>query len=289
MNAVMQRVVFGKTGWAVDFDGCEDVVAGVLSVFKGWDISVGAPQELRTWKPRALISRNPQGWHWQEIGAPKARDWDAIPPRSAMRVITDVHEAAIHWYLDDNPQLLCLHGAAAKIGSGLVCFPARGRAGKSTLIANLAALGHKIFSDDVIGFEAKGNRGRALGFMPRLRSPLPPNTAPDARKYIEDHKGLASDGWIYLRPGSRQIANLGETARIKAVILLERMDQGSSELESINTAPILKLLIAENIIRKLPMPQIFDRLHRLSITCQRYIMRYSDPLEAAQFLTKTFT
>ncbi|MEQ1517840.1 MAG: phosphosulfolactate synthase, partial [Usitatibacteraceae bacterium] len=49
---------------------------------------------------------------------------------------------------------------------------------------------------DVIGLETKGNRGRALGFMPRLRSPLPPNTAPDVRKYIDDHQALASSGWI---------------------------------------------------------------------------------------------
>lgn len=289
MNAFMQRVVFGKTGWAIDFEGCEDIVAGMLCVFKGWDIKTGTPQELRTSKPRARISRHPQGWHWQEMGAPKAREWDAVPPRSTMRVITDIHDAAVYWYLDDNPQLLCLHGGAAKIGSGLVCFPARGRTGKSTLIANLAALGNRIFSDDVIGLEAKGNRGRALGFMPRLRSPLPPNTAANVRKYIDDHQALASSGWIYLRPGPRQIAGLGETAKIKAIILLERMDQGSPELEPVNTAPILKFLIKENIIRKLPMPQIFDQLHRLSNDSQRYRLRYSDPLEAAQFLTKMFT
>jgi hypothetical protein len=81
MNAAMQRVVFGKTGWSIDFDGCEDVVAGMLSVFKGWDIKTGTPKELRTSKPRARISRHPQGWHWREMGAPKAREWDAIPPR----------------------------------------------------------------------------------------------------------------------------------------------------------------------------------------------------------------
>ncbi len=285
----MQRVIFGKTGWAVDFDGCEDVVAGLPGVFKGWGIKTGTPQNLRTPKPRARISRQLEGWHWQEIGAPKARDWDAIPPRSAMRVITDIHDAAIYWYLDDNPQLLCLHGAAAKMGSSLVCFPARGRTGKSTLAANLAALGHRIFSDDVIGLEAKGHRGRALGFMPRLRSPLPPNTAAVVRKYIEGHQGMASDGWIYLKPGSAQIAGLGETAKIRAIILLERSDTGRPKLEAVNTASILKPLIAENIIRKLPMPRIFDQLHDLASDSERYLMRYSDPFAAAKFLTKAFT
>jgi hypothetical protein len=289
MNAAMQRVIFGKTGWTIDFDGCEDIVAGLPGIFKGWGIKTGTPQSLRTPKPRARISRQLEGWHWQEIGAPKARDWDAIPPRTAMRVITDIHDAAIYWYLDDNPQLLCLHGAAAKIGSSLVCFPARGRTGKSTLVANLAALGHRIFSDDVIGLEAKGNRGRALGFMPRLRLSLPPNTTAVVRKYIEDHQGLASDGWIYLKPESAQIAGLGETAKIRAIILLERADTRRPKLETVNTASILKPLVAENIIRKLPMPRIFDQLHDLASDSERYLMRYSDPFAAAKFLTKAFT
>jgi hypothetical protein len=284
----MQRVVFEKTGWAIDFEGCHDVVAGVDRVFKGWGIKIGTPQEFRTSKPRARISRHQNGWHWDAIGAPKAREWDAAPPRSAMRVITDVHDAAVYWYLDENPKMLCLHGGAVKIGSSLACFPARGRTGKSTLVANLAALGNKVFSDDVIGLEYKGNRGRALGFMPRLRSPLPSNTAPIVRNYIQHHQGPASDGWIYLRPEPRQIAGLGETAPIKTIILLERVDEGHPELDPVGIAPVLKLLIAENVIRKLPMRRIFDQLHSLASECQRYQLRYSNPFEAAQFLTKIF-
>ena len=289
MNAAMQRVVFGKTGWAIDFDGCEDIVAGLPGVFKDWGIKTGTPQSLRRPKPRARISRQLEGWHWQEIGAPKARDWDAIPPRTAMRVITDIHDAAIYWYLDDNPQLLCLHGAAAKIGSSLVCFPARGRTGKSTLIANLAALGHRIFSDDVIGLEAKGNRGRALGlcraYVHHYRR-TPRRLCENTLKPIKD---WLPTGWIYLKPGSAQIAGLGETAKIRAIILLERADTGRPKLETVNTASILKPLIAENIIRKLPMPRIFDQLHGLANDSERYLLRYSDPLAAAKFLTKAFT
>ena len=283
----MQRVVFGATGWAIDFKGCEDVVAALPLVFKGWNLKTGTPAEMRVFKPRARITRQSNGWNWEELGAPKARDWDPIPPRSAMRVVTDVHDAAIYWYLADNPHLLCLHGGAARIGSGLVCFPARGRAGKSTLMAHLAALGHQVFADDVLGLEPKGNRGLALGFMPRLRTPLPANLAPEIRDYIAGHTAFEQAGWLYLKPGARQIAGLGVTAKIKALVTLERFDQGPSVMAPVNESAILKNLIAENIIRQLPMVEIFDRLHRLAAASQRFHLRYSDPLEAAQFLSRT--
>lgn len=284
----MQRVVFGKTGWAIDFSRCEDVVAGLQCVFNGWDIGVGFPAEFPDHQLRAIIRRTTRGWHWQELGFPKARDWDLIPPQSVMRVITDVHDAAIYWHLDDNPHLLCLHGGAVILGSSLVCFPARGRAGKSTLVASFAAIGRKIYADDVLALEAGGNRGRALGFMPRLRAPLPGNIDSEVRHYINQHLGPASHGWIYLRPKPRQMAAFGEVSKIGAFVLLERQEHGDPELEPLNTAAILKILIAENIIRKLPMSEIFDRLHLLASQSKRYTLRYSSPLAAAKFLSAKF-
>jgi hypothetical protein len=283
-----QRLVFGSTGWTVDFTGCEDVVAGIPHVFRGWNLKSGRPSDFPKAKPRAVISRRGAGWHWRELGAPKARQWDPIPPKTPMRVLTDVHDAAIYWYLADNPELLCLHGAAVKIGGGLVCFPARGRTGKSTLIANLAALGHKVFCDDVLGLAPPRERGVSLGLMPRLRVPLAPNLAAEVRNFIATHQGPVDRQWLYLKLGAGQIAKLGESAPIQAFVILERRDAGQPELIEVRTSEVLKELIAENIIRKLPMPVIFDRLHRLAATRRKFRLRYSDPGEAARFLAETF-
>ncbi len=283
-----QRIVFGATGWTVDFADCEDVVAGLPHVFRGWNLKIGHPSDFPRFKPRAAISRRGAGWHWHELGAPKARQWDPIPPKTPMRVITDVHDAAIYWYLDDKRELLCLHGGAVKIGNGLVCFPARGRTGKSTLIVNLAANGHKVFCDDVLGLAPPNERGVSLGLMLRLRVPLAPILSPDVRNFIAAHRGPADRQWIYLKLGAGQMAKLGETAPIQAFVILERRDTGKPELVEAGTAEVLKELIAENIIRKLPMPMIFDRLHRLAVTRRKFRLRYSDPGEAARFLGETF-
>lgn len=286
--AVKQRIVFEATGWALDFVGCEAIVSELPRVFRGWRIATGTPQDFPKTRPRGTISRRGDGWHWQEQGAPKARSWDRVPPRTPMRVITDVHEAAIAWFLADHADSLCLHGAAVKIGGGLVCFPAKGRAGKSTLIATLAAHGHKVFCDDVLGLPPATGRGMSLGLQPRLRVPLAPNLAKPVRDFIVTHSGPTDASWNYLHLGRGQLARLGESATIKAFVLLERADGGKAELTEAATAEVLKNVIAENIIRKLPMDVIFERLHKLVRGKPRYRLRYSDPDEAARLLARVF-
>ncbi len=283
------RVVFRKMGWAMDFVGCEDIVAALPKVFRGWQIASGPTEDFRSYNPRSTITRHIHGWNWKEHGAPKPRDWDRIPPRTSMRVITDVHSATIHWFLDANPDLLCLHGGAVKIGQGLVCFPAKGRTGKSTLIANLAAHGHEIFCDDVLGLAPLSERGVSLGLQPRLRVPLAPVLNKAVRKFVAAHSGPMDASWHYLKLGKGQLAGLGQSAPIKAFVILERRDGGPAELSKAGTAEVLKDIIAENIIRKLPMAVIFERLHRLASTRQRLRLRYSDPNEAALLLAREFS
>ncbi len=287
-QSVKQRLVFGSTGWAMDFVNCEDILARLPEVYQGWNLKVGSVSDFPGNRPRGIITRRANGWHWQERGAAKARDWDLIPPRTPMRVITDVHDAAIYWFLDDHPDHLCLHGGAVKIGGGLVCFPARGRTGKSTLVAALAAHGHKIFCDDVLGLAPPAERGVSLGLQPRLRVPLAPNLSRPVKAFIKSHSGPVDGSWHYLKLGPTHIAGLGESAPIKSFVIPERRDSGKAQLTEAGTAEVLKDLIAENIIRQLPMAEIFDRLHRLASSRRKYRLRYSNPGEAARLLAKTF-
>jgi hypothetical protein len=205
-----------------------------------------------------------------------------------MRVITDVHDVAIFWYLDEHPDYLCLHGGAVKIGKGLICFPAKGRTGKSTLIANLAARGHKVFCDDVLGLAPPGERGVALGLQPRLRVPLAPILKPDVVEFIAAHSGPTDRSWRYLKLGRGQLASLGQSAPITAFVILERRSAGPAKFSHANTAEVLKSIIAENIVRKLPMAVIFERLHKLASTRRRLRLTYSDPDEAARLLASEF-
>src|SRR6266700_2611993 len=93
---------------------------------------------------------------------PKPALWNEHPPVSAMQVVCDVHDVLFDWFLKASPRHLCLHGAAVRIGGGLVCFPSVQKTGKSTLCVALAARGHTVYGDDVLAIEPEESRGVAL-------------------------------------------------------------------------------------------------------------------------------
>jgi hypothetical protein len=277
------RLHFGATGWLLDFVDCEDVVDGVLNVFRGWRIS---RQKVTAKKARGVVARTSDGWSWTEQGAHKPREWDPKPPKTVMRVVNDVHDVAIYWYLNEQRRYLCLHGAAAEIGGALVCFPAAHRAGKSTMMAALAAAGARVFGDDVLILHR--GRGVAYGFLPRLRVPLFSGLGTKLRTYIETHQSFADDKWIYLKPERAHHADFGVSKPIKAFVLLERQTGAVATLAPARTADVLRYLIAENIIRVIPMTTIFDRLYRISKSKPKFKLIYSDPEEAAALLMREF-
>ncbi len=285
----LQQVEFGKTGWAISFQNCENIIESIPKIFHGWNISVRQTESAGGQKPRARVSFRGGRWTWQPMGAPKPREWDSIPPRSAMRVLTDVHDAALHWYLAEHPRHLCLHGAAAMIGNTLVTFPARGFTGKSTLMACLAKMGHKIFADDVLLLSGPRCTGMSLGFSPRLRLPLPANLTKASRDFITSHAEPASNGWAYVTPPSQHLARLGEKAPVGAIVLLQRTAGARASLEAVKVATALKPAIQENITRQLPMIDIFNRLHRLTSKCERLRLIYDKPDEAALLLSEHFS
>ena len=128
----------------------------------------------------------------------------------------------------------------------------------------------------------------SLGLQPRLRVPLAHGLKPDVVAFIAAHSGPVDRSWHYLKLGRGQLANLGESAPITAFVILERQPAGQATLSEANTAEVLKNIIAENIIRKLPMAVIFERLHKLASTRRRLRLTYSDPDEASRLLAAEF-
>jgi hypothetical protein len=65
--------------------------------------------------------------------------------------------------------LLPLHAACVRMGSGAVCFAGRSGAGKSTLAAALAQRGHPLLSDDVCAIDAAAERPVVMPSFPAVR------------------------------------------------------------------------------------------------------------------------
>jgi hypothetical protein len=277
------RIIFGSTRWKIDLVNCDDVITGLIDVLQGWKIRRGGARP--TGQTATITRTNDDTWQWKANKKYKPRYWDRRPPKDAMRVINDIHDVAIYWHIDENPNDLCLHAASVQIGKGLIVFPALHQAGKSTLMAALSAQGQRVFGDDVLLL--RRGRGVALGFLTRLRVPLPETLSKNLRNYINARKALSNEKWISLKPDYP--VPFGETKPITAFVLLERKANGRAKLKPVRDLDILKRLIADNFVRIIPLPQVFNRLYRICTKSQKFRLTYSNPDDAARLLIKEFS
>ena len=195
-------------------------------------------------------------------------------------------------YLEEHPELLCLHGAAAEFSGRLVVFPSRYRAGKSLLSAALAARGVRLFADDVLPVlrPAPGQavNGIAPGIQPRLRLPLPDNLDRLTRDFVTRRPGPESKRYRYLALTAEELAAAGESAPIGAFVLLERDDDASLDLSPLAADEVLRHVIWQNFARDRGAARILDELHGAVVAGQHYRLRYSSTDAAAALLLQRF-
>ena len=281
-----QRVLlsFGSFGWTIAFRGCSDVAEGLESILSGWRIRRLASASRR---PDAQVTRKKDGFVWRSGPMPKPELWDEHPPNSAMHLICDIHDVLFDWFLKEKPRHLCLHGAAACIGDGLVCFPSMQKAGKSTLCMALAARGQTIFCDDVLPIEPRSDRGFAMGIAPRLRKPLPDSLGSRLLRFIAERTGPSDRQWVYVKLGEGELAPLGDVAPIKAFVLLRRGTR-RTRLEPVSKTEMLKEILLQNFAHQVPPVETLDRLMQLTEAAACYRLRYDKVSSAALLLRKTF-
>jgi hypothetical protein len=195
----------------------------------------------------------------------------------------------IQAFVNRNPDLLCLHGAAAEFAGRLVIFPNRYRAGKSVLSACLAATGVRLFADDVLPIVARNDHGMAPGIAPRLRLPLPDNLTDEAREFLELRAVARGERYFYLDLPPGGLAPHGTTAPIGAFVLLERTPDAEPELLEIGESEVLKQVIWQNFAREAEAPEILRRLHGIVGRAGCWRLRYSRAEDAAALLKAHFT
>src|SRR5690606_31987274 len=163
-------VTLGAFDWRIAFRGAEKAAAGFARILTGWNVLLeqgdGSAADV-------LIECSGRGFTWHSTRMSQPLRWTERTPRTTMQVIGDVHDVLFDWFLAIRPQHLSLHAAAARFGDACVCFPSVAKAGKSTLMIELARRGHQVLCDDVMPLEPQRNRALGLGIAPRLRLPLP--------------------------------------------------------------------------------------------------------------------
>lgn len=214
-------------------------------------------------------------------GQDPVRD-DALCVACAMMI--DVVQAV----LAEQPDMLSFHCAAVEIGGSLLLIPSRGHAGKSTLVARLAAEGIRIWCDDILPVAPGDREGLALGIAPRLRLPLPKHTSPGFRAFVSRHLSVDDGAYGYLRLPDGQLARHGETARLGRILILDRREGARAELGRASRSDALRALIGQNQTMRSASGALLDRLHAMMDRLPAYVLRYHDLEEAAALVTSTF-
>jgi hypothetical protein len=279
-------VSLGAFGWTIAFTNCPEVVDGLETILHGWKFR-RLPFSMRR-RPDAHITKTSAGYNWRTGNMPKPALWDRHPPVSTMNVISDIHDVFFDWLLKENPRYLCLHGAAVRIGGGLVCFPSVHKAGKSSLCVALASLDQMLYCDDVLPIEPDNNHGMAMGIAPLLRKPLSSYLGSQFIHFVTEHAGPSDKRWVYVCLGKTDIAALGEVAPINAFVLLRRESRHRAKLEPVPRSEMLREILLQNFARQVPPVETLDRLLHITKNAECYRLRYGQVSNAAKLIQSTF-
>jgi hypothetical protein len=283
-NETLTRLHIPVLSKPIVFDGCAGLADEFSAILRGWNLS----EHEAGGAPIGTVRSDGLQYSWVSEDTPAPEGWDLDPPRTEMEAVCDLHFELVDWFLDAHADHLCVHCAAAEFGSGLVVFPSPTKAGKSTLTLQLAAAGHRIFCDDVLPIEPVHDHGFALGILPRVRLPLPRAVVDELGPFLDTRSGPRDRHYHYVDLAEAELAPLGTTAPVAALVLLERQNTGPACLEPVSHGEMLKLIIGRNFGGVVPAPEIFDRLHKLAGGVPRFRLTYAQGNDAIQLLEHEF-
>ena len=263
--------------------GCDELLPTIRAAMVGWPFR--QTQEPAAANPCLTISAS-------ENNAYRVQRSDAGAAPKTLDPVNAVCEmiAELAWeQLRSRPDLLCIHGAAVEFAGRLVVFPARRRAGKSTLAACLAARGRTIFSDDFLPMEIDP-QGRILGLangvLPRIRLPLPDGGGAEFSAFVDDNQGPYNAQYKYLKIDA--LAQNGARLPVGAIVLLDRAPDRPASLDKIERAEAMDSMIAQNFARSVHSATIVKSIDALTRSAVLYRIGYSNARDAADVLECAF-
>lgn len=274
-------IAFDHMKRPVALNGCDKMAAVIQSILHGW--SFHTVQAAKVPAPAITITKTKDGYSRQSEWLEKPQ----VYPNS-LNAACDFLVDAFKCYVADDPSLLCLHTAGVDFGDGLYLFPSTYNAGKSTLAVHLAALGMKIYADDVL-YITDDNLGMAPGVLPRLRLPLPEDGGKLFDEFVAARNGPSSRRFLYLKAKQGELASYRDCAPIKGIIELHREPGASLELQPATTGDMLKRTILQNFSVDVSALETLDRLYAIADNATCFSLRYSDGASAARYLVETFS
>ena len=233
-------------------------------------------------RPFVTIRPSDDDWSLVLDEAPSSpRRWNAV------NVVCDLVAEMAWERLRSDPALMCLHAAAVAFSGRLIVFPNSRRAGKSTITAALAQLGHRIYTDDFLPVRVDAQSqtflGIANGVAPRMRLPLPDSFGGAFHDWVQHDPGPSNKQYKYLCRAT--IAPHAETMPLGAMVVLDRQSHPvTPSLEASARADALTSLITQNFARTQLSGAILKSMDALTRHLPVYRLTYHCAEQAAQFL-----
>jgi len=247
------------------------------------------------------------GWPLRWIGDDDAPD--AVPDieiversEGAIDVATAVHNASyagamdaanglagalISAFIGRQPEMICLHAGSAVVGGGLVVLIGGSHAGKSSVALHLAAAGYRLFGDDRIAIDLADTAaplGLCLGLMPKVRLPLPPDCGARFAEFVEGYSEVQDDTAAYLKPWEGEAAIFGETAKLRALVVLDRIDGAPTTVELLGRPALLRAMIENVTAPQRDAGTLVAQLDALARAVPGYALSFGSSREAAAAL-----
>ena len=286
----IRRLKIGWNGayWVVDIVSCGELLAGIKAILRGWDVAEQAVTD--SIQPAVVFSRNSGKNDWKFPGGGLTAKELFGCPESTASAISDFHYLLNGWFVDQFQEYFTLHCAAVQLGVGIVLFPGGHRAGKSLLTVALAARGHMVFGDDVVAIDPTANKALALGMLPRIRLPLPPQAVDrNLRDFLDRHAIFGDVEQQYLDIEASYLAEVGRLLPIKAIVQLKRSNKaGPASLSDVTNGTAMRALIARNYSTGMPASSGFDHLHKIVSGTSCHAMTYHRIEDAVSVLETAF-
>lgn len=195
-------------------------------------------------------------------------------------------------YVAQEEGTLLLHAAATASKEGLLVFLGDSMAGKSTLALQLASDGRRVFADDRLALRRDGGgriEGLSLGVAAKARLPLPPASGAGFTAFVEAHRALDSGSMTHLALPPEIMAPFGETAPVRALIVLDRRPEPvAPAVTPLSASEILRDTLPKCLPSELSSARLLQQAAELARALPGYRLTFSDSGAASSLLRESF-
>jgi hypothetical protein len=272
--------LFGPEDAPVRAAGVEPLLAHLPIFLGGWMLRrVGDGADAAT----VVVTEDGKGGFTVETRGPGAA---VMQFDNELDAANGLAGALVAEYVAARPDMVCLHAGSAQVGGGLCVLVGESLAGKSSVAMQLAATGYRLFGDDRLALRPAAAVGECLGLHPKLRLPLPDDAGPLLNEFVEAYTEIRSDEAAYLHPWDTEAASFGETAKLTALVALERGAEGDEPavLEPAPAADIIRALVSNVFAPHMSAEALVTTMTALARDVPGYRLRWTSTRAAARLL-----